>query len=428
MPPQDWRGHRARSAPIRIVNYAIDGEGLGHVTRLIAIGRWIRRLAAESGVRAEIYFLTSSEATHVLYQERFVSLKVAMAEVAEEGGLDPGLYRRFAGTWLRRGLDLLKPDLLIVDTFPRGVFHEFPNAWRACRTKAFIYRPTKPAFTSRLDYQAALLGYDAILVPEFAGQATAEVPPPAADRLQYIGPVVVRERHEILTRQEARQQLGISDGQLGIYLSMGGSGDSTLEAVIRPIVTRLGDLDAVHIVVGAGPLYRGAPLGGAHLTWLTRSGICELMNAFDVAISAGGYNSFVELMHFGVPTIFLPRWCEEDDQHARAQRAVAAGAAVRLDPEDLGGIVDAVERWRDVGRRQAASDAARGVVPVNCAREFAVHLLNLATRRREKNSPLRTTRMVVWRLEHGVRSFPARLRAAVPRPLARVVRAIRSRK
>ena len=34
---------------LRIVNYAVNGRGVGHLTRLTAINRWLRRYAAYGG-------------------------------------------------------------------------------------------------------------------------------------------------------------------------------------------------------------------------------------------------------------------------------------------------------------------------------------------------------------------------------------------
>ena len=45
-----------------LVSYAVNGSGLGHLSRLIAINRWLRRYAAVAGVRTQHYFLTTSEA------------------------------------------------------------------------------------------------------------------------------------------------------------------------------------------------------------------------------------------------------------------------------------------------------------------------------------------------------------------------------
>ncbi len=61
---------------IRILNYAVNGLGLGHITRLIAINRWIRRITGALGIKAEIFFLTSSECDTIAYQNDFSALKI----------------------------------------------------------------------------------------------------------------------------------------------------------------------------------------------------------------------------------------------------------------------------------------------------------------------------------------------------------------
>ena len=50
--------------------------------------------------------------------------------------------------------------------------------------------------------------------------------------------------------------------------------------------------------------------------------------AFDLAVSASGYNSFHELLRFGIPTLFIPnRNTALDDQRARARFAADTGLA-----------------------------------------------------------------------------------------------------
>ena len=97
-----------------------------------------------------------------------------------------------------------------------------------------------------------------------------------------------------------------------------------------------------------------------------------------MAISAAGYNSFNELMYMGIPTVFLPQQKWADEQAARAERAVRAGAAVVLeDASERIAIRRAVEYWRDSARHAAAQTAARTIVPHNHARDAARSLLEL---------------------------------------------------
>jgi UDP:flavonoid glycosyltransferase YjiC (YdhE family) len=53
--------------------------------------------------------------------------------------------------------------------------------------------------------------------------------------------------------------------------------------------------------------------------------------AFDLAVSAAGYNSFHELLRFGIPTLFIPNQDTSlDDQQGRAQFAADRGLAHML--------------------------------------------------------------------------------------------------
>lgn len=360
---------------LRIVNYAVNGGGVGHLVRLVAVSRWLRRYAAHAGVRAEIYFLTSSEADGLLFHERFASFKLPSKTVVGEAGIDKIAYLALAKQWVWHSLGLLRPDLLVVDTFPRGSFGELLSALDLCARRAFIYRPMKDSFAGRADFQAMLPVYDAIFVPESQADAPVRVPPEAAAKVRWTGPALARERAELVPRVEARARLGVPEGRLAVYVSAGGGGDPVAEAQLAAAHAALAGEADLHLVVGAGPLYRGRALTGERVTWLAQPGAGELMAAYDLAVCAAGYNTFGELMHAGVPAIFLPQDKVADEQDVRAERAVRAGAAQTA--ADPAGIRDAVARWRDPAARAAAATAARGVVPVNHARTMAAELLRL---------------------------------------------------
>lgn len=365
---------------IRIVGYAVNGSGTGHLMRLVAIGRWLRRYAACAGVRAEIYMLTSSEADSLLFAERFASFKVPSKTAVADAGIDKVTYLALAKQWVWHSIGLLRPDLFVVDTFPRGSFGELLSALDLCKKRAFIYRPTKESFAARPDFQAMLPLYDAILVPEREEDAPVLVPDAARPRVRYTGPIAARERAEMHSRAEARAQLGIGEDAFAVYISAGGGGDTGAEAQILGACSALLDLAAdVHLVVGAGPLYRGRCLHAPRVTWLAQAGsVAELMPAFDVAVCAAGYNTFCELMLAGVPAVFLPQEKIADEQRARAERAVKAGAGVVLRRVgDAQALRDAVAHFRDPAARASASEAARALVPRSHARDAASALLRL---------------------------------------------------
>ena len=52
---------------VRLLFYAINGTGLGHLTRLLAVARSCRELLDALEQEADIRFLTSSEASEVVW-------------------------------------------------------------------------------------------------------------------------------------------------------------------------------------------------------------------------------------------------------------------------------------------------------------------------------------------------------------------------
>jgi predicted glycosyltransferase len=363
---------------LRIVNYAVNGSGVGHLTRLVAINRWLRRYAAFLDVRLETYFLTSSEADGLLFQEGFASFKLPSKTAIKDAGLAKPAYLALAKQWVWHSLGLLRPDLFVVDTFPRGSFGELLSALDLCKQTAFIYRPLKAEIATRPDFQAMLPLYDAILVPDHADQAASVVPARARERLTHVGPVMVRERVEAAPRDEVRRRLGIPADRLAVYLTAGGGGDPGTQDQLAAAIEALSDDPSLHLVIGAGPLYRGRRVYGERIVWLTGERAAELAAGFDLALGACGYNTFFELMHLGVPTLFRAQPKVADEQDRRAQRAVEAGAGVLL-PLDAGpdALRAAVDTMRDPDVRAAMSEAARRLVPANHARDAAAELLRL---------------------------------------------------
>lgn len=361
---------------VRIVCYAVNGGGVGHLMRLVAVARWLRRYAEHAGARPEIVFLTTSEADGALFAERFASFKMPSKTAAREASLDKIAYAALAKQWVWHSVALLRPDLFVVDTFPQGSFHELTGCLDLCRKKAFVYRPIKAELAARPEFQSVLALYDLVIVPE--ERAALPVPPAVAPRVRAVGPIAVRERVEMLSREEARKRLDLPDDAFVVLASAGGGGDPGAEADLDAILRAFDGDEATHLVVTAGPLHRGPPRFGPRLRWLTGLGSAELLRAADVAVCSAGYNSFTELMLAGVPAVFVPQDKIADEQGVRAGRASEAGAAVVLHrPLEPAVVRRAVDALRDPARRRAAAEAAAALVASNGARAAARDLLRL---------------------------------------------------
>ncbi len=363
---------------LRVVAYAVNGGGAGHLQRLTAIARWLRRYAAACGTACEVYFLTSSEADSFLFHEGLASFKLPSKTTVASSGIDKLAYVALAKQWVWHSLGLLRPDLLLVDTFPNGSFGELVSALDLVQRRVFVYRPVKDGYARRADFQAMLPLYDLVLVPEARESARVVVPEKAEERLLFTGPVLTRERVELRSREDARERFGIPEGRLAVLVSAGGGGDPAAEADLLLASRLLLARPDLHVVVAAGPLYRGARPSGERVVWVSEPALAEWLPGFDLAVAAAGYNTVLELMHAGVPAVFLPQEKVADEQDRRAAAAVAAGAALVAGPApSREGLDEAIGRLLDGETRRRAAAAARALVPRNHARDAAAAILEL---------------------------------------------------
>jgi UDP-N-acetylglucosamine:LPS N-acetylglucosamine transferase len=88
------------------------------------------------------------------------------------------------------------------------------------------------------------------------------------------------------------------------------------------------------------------PMPGATIVKLYP--VSRYLRAFDLTVSAAGYNSYHEQVGFAIPTVFLPnRSTKLDDQVGRARFAATTGAALTVeDPatDELEKALDEVVR------------------------------------------------------------------------------------
>lgn len=362
----------------RIVCYAVNGSGVGHLVRLVAITRWLRRYALWVGAPLEITFLSSSEADTLLFRERIPCFKLPSKTAAQEGALEKTAYLGLAKQWIWHSLGLLRPDLFVVDTFPSGSFGELPSALDLCKRRALILRPMKPEFGNLREVTAPLPLYDTIVVPAHEDEADVPLTDAVRARTRWVGPIAIRERVELRDRAEARLRLGLSDEANVVLVSAGGGGDPIAEAQLLESIEALRGR-GLELVIAPGPLYRGDVVRRDGVHWLAHENVAELMRAFDVAVTAAGFNTFSELMHAGVPTVFLPQPKIADDQHGRAATAARAGAALVIgSSSELAGAVTEL-----LARREDASARAAALVPKNGARLAAAELLRTVLPDRE---------------------------------------------
>ena len=106
----------ASSRPVKILFYAINGSGVGHLTRLVAIARELRDLLKSMDRAFEIWFLTTSEAPQIAHEFPVFKLPSKTILRQSEGG--QWAYASVAKLMISNLIASFRPDALILDTIP----------------------------------------------------------------------------------------------------------------------------------------------------------------------------------------------------------------------------------------------------------------------------------------------------------------------
>ncbi len=365
---------------LSFLSYAVNGAGVGHLVRQVAIQRWLKRFCAFAGTRSAHWFLTTSEADTLCFHEGFGAFKLPSKTIVDDAGLDKGAYLAMAKQWVWNSLTLLRPDVLITDTFPNGSFHELGNALDVVGKKALVLRPVKQPFARRGAFQGLVQLYDRVIVPEHEEdepelpEFLAELGLPSS-RVAFTGPLVRSDRFDTFTSAEARKRLGIAAGDQVVLVTGGGGGDGSVDAFFDEVEAAVGGQPGVHIVFAAGPLFRGAPRHGPRRTFFVGHDLAEHLAAVDVAVCAAGFNTIHELLFAGVPTLVIPQSKIADDQRARAERYARRGALRLSTVVDV--KADLTALLHDAPARAVLSALARTAMPKNHARDAAREILSL---------------------------------------------------
>jgi UDP-N-acetylglucosamine--N-acetylmuramyl-(pentapeptide) pyrophosphoryl-undecaprenol N-acetylglucosamine transferase len=316
----------------RFLLYAVDGLGLGHVTRLLGLARAIRRQSSS----AEILFLTASEASHVIYREGFAAVKVPSRSAASTGKLRHASWLRLTQTMVWNAVAAFDPHCLVVDSFAAGSLHELLPLLRWPLRKVFVFRAQRSERALDPFTQSTLRLYDLILVPHTAG--TEDVPTPPSVKTIWTGPMLLRDPADLQDRDTARAALGLPrDGTIGL-ITLGGGGEPEMVAAraqLHQAILAANNAGGsqVYWVEMDGPLSRDA--SSEYSTESSQYHVLRdvhplmiYLRAFDFAVSAAGYNTTHELQAAQVPTVLWPFSRDLDDQAQRARRLAQAGRAL----------------------------------------------------------------------------------------------------
>ncbi len=356
-----------------ILFVATNGVGLGHLTRCLAIGKRIQEKCQDM----DVLFLTTSPALTIIKRAGFVAYNIPSKEMLPE--IKPYQWNCLLRDMLLNLFDLYDcrgivydgaiPYTPIVSVMAQQ--HDIAKVW-VKRGRGKVEGGAREEAEQHFDY---------IVVPGEAG-----VPLPADDEHHhYVSPVLNLNRDELWSREEVRTFLKIPEDKLAVYVQLGAGNINDINSDIYKIVTALRKLGNVVMILGESLIGAELKLVEDDIIVIKDYPNSKYLNGFDFAVSACGYNSFHEMIYFGVPTLFIPNMnTKTDDQYGRAMAAQEAGAAfvaADLDQTDLEGIF---RKMADPTINRGMKESAYRIMDSNGAEEAADFIIDYVRKRHEE--------------------------------------------
>ena len=353
----------------RILFVTSNGTGLGHLTRAMSIAR---RLDSS----LEPLVLTLSAAAPVVHEAGFPVEYVA-SYATPGAGSDWRWSRRLRGR-LRAAIAEAAPRVLVFDgAHPYQALLDALAGARGVRS-VWCRRPMwRPG--SNFGALERTGFFDAVLEPgEFAGSADRGPTVARAAEAHRVGPIVFCDEAELLEREAAERELGLEPGRVNVLVQLGQGAEvrGAVDRCLRHLAAR----DGVQVAALESAIAKLAtvPEGVVHLR--STYPMSRYYAAFDLAVSACGYNAYHELIRFGVPALYVPMPRQTDDQPARARYAERAGVGLAADGPSAPRIEDRLDELLDPDRRAAMRGRLAELRLENGAADAARWLEELAGR------------------------------------------------
>jgi predicted glycosyltransferase len=358
----------------RILIYSHDSFGLGNIRRMLAIAEHL----ADSDPDTSVLMVSGSPMLHSFrMKSRIDYMKL------------PGLARTVDGSYVAKHLKIqyrklielrsnlilsaimhFEPDLILVDKKPLGVNNELAPALNFAKT---LHNPPKLALLLRdiLDtpdtvcaawqtnryYEAIDEIYDSIMIvgsPEvFDARREYRFTPAACTKTQYCG--YIKHKSGLRKPESVRESLGVGENPLVFITAGGGEDDFQIFNHYLQGLDFLKDQRRLHSVLLCGPemapekrkliAAKAAQFKYVHVEEFTND-VISLMNAADVIVSMGGYNTICEILSLRKRAIIVPRTKPVQEQWIRAQRMESLGLLKTIHPDRLSPrvLIDALEQ------------------------------------------------------------------------------------
>lgn len=360
-----------RSTRSRVLMFSQNGVGLGHVVRQLAVSRELSR-------HHEVVFCSMSQAIDVIAGQGYA---VEYLPSHIYSGVNYADWHGWARTQLEQMIDHYDVGAVVLDgSVPyQGLIEAV--APRDDVRLAWIRRPMWPASPESAVRLAQQRFFDLVIEPGEAAGAMDTGPTVAhRERALCVTPIRLLEHDELASKAEAAAALGLDPGRPAMLIQLGSGTNHDVSALLERIIGQARLHPELQVAVAEWhnsdqqfDLWEG-------ITCLRGFPYSRYYNAFDFSFSAAGYNSFHEILSFGLPSAFIPNPREYmDAQGTRAAFAEARGIGLRCDGTLLG-IGAALQELMDPVRRRSMRLAMRRLRRPNGAAAAANAIVELMAR------------------------------------------------
>ena len=347
----------------KIVVYSHDTFGLGNIRRMLVIAQSL----VESDPNTSVLILSGSPMLHAFRippQIDYIKLPCLTRTMKGEYeakylDMDYEQILRLRSNLIQSSIIDFDPDLILVDKKPFGVGDELANALEALRHQGhraklvLLLRDILDSPESTIKvwqkngyHQAIQAYYDQVLVvgsPEvFDLREEYAFPSESHAKVRFCGYLAPEAGRS--TRQQLRQQYGFGDERLVLITAGGGEdGYQLLRCYLHGLRTQQ-NFDNTKTLVICGPEMIESQRN--HILSLINEcpnvvmqnftdDMMASMDAADLVISMGGYNTVCELLTLQKRAIVVPRVMPVKEQWIRAERMSKLGLLRAIHPEKI---------------------------------------------------------------------------------------------
>jgi UDP:flavonoid glycosyltransferase YjiC (YdhE family) len=198
---------------------------------------------------------------------------------------------------------------------------------------------------------------DLIITPGDYGQSYDKGPTAGRKDSLLVKPISIFNPKTALSRADARSLLGLDLNRPAVLVQLG-IGEADLNAKLTAALEGLTSWSNLQVVLTKEPIDSAginlAP-NGLDLKVIRHFPLANVLNAFDAAICAAGYNSVHEELAARIPTLFIPNTRGTDNQAARAAWAADNKVALTVDQSNLSQITLNASKLSDATLRAELS-------------------------------------------------------------------------